>query len=170
MELLDKLGIDWKLLLAQAVNFLIVLAVLYKFLYKPLLKFLDERRNRIETSLREAKQIEQTLKELESRQEQMTIEAKRRAQEIIMAAEKEAENRRQEVMAKMKSEAQATLEEAKQRLAVEKEEAFKEVRREAARLVTQALTRVIGKLPAVEIDKKLINEALDEVSRRRSRL
>ncbi|HBH17310.1 MAG: ATP synthase subunit b [Parcubacteria group bacterium GW2011_GWD2_43_10] len=169
MELLTKLGIDWKLLIAQAVNFLIVLAVLYRFLYKPLLKFLDERKRRIESSLTEAKRIESELKNLEQKRIESDREARRQAQEIIVAAEKEAEIRRQEVINKMKQEAQAALEEAKQRFESEKEEAMRSLRQDSARLITQALTKVIGKLPSGEVDKKLVSEAVEEVSRRRTK-
>ncbi|KKS92777.1 MAG: ATP synthase subunit b [Parcubacteria group bacterium GW2011_GWE2_43_12] len=148
MELLTKLGIDWKLLIAQAVNFLIVLAVLYRFLYKPLLKFLDERKRRIESSLTEAKRIESELKNLEQKRIESDREARRQAQEIIVAAEKE---------------------EAKQRFESEKEEAMRSLRQDSARLITQALTKVIGKLPSGEVDKKLVSEAVEEVSRRRTK-
>lgn len=169
MELLTKLGIDWKLLLAQSINFLIVLAVLYKFLYKPLLKFLDERKNRIESSLIEAKRIESELKDMQQKREETEREARRQAQEIIVVAEKEAENRRQEVIAKMKQEAQVALEEAKQRFESEKEEAIRSLRKESASMITLALTKIIGKLPAGEVDKKLISEAMEEVGKRRAK-
>lgn len=169
MELLTKLGIDWKLLLAQAVNFLIVLGVLYRFLYKPLLKFLDDRKNRIESSLIEAKRIEAELKDLETKRAESEREARRQAQEIIITAEKEAELRRQEVIAKMKDEAQVALAEAKQRFESEKEDAMRSLRQDAARLITQALTKMIGKIPGGEVDKKLVADALEEVSRRRSK-
>lgn len=169
MELLTKLGIDWKLLIAQAVNFLIVLAVLYRFLYKPLLKFLDERQQRIAKSLAEAQRIETELKSLEVKRQESEREAKRRAQEILMAAEAEAETRRQEMLAKMKDEARAALAAAKQRFEAEHEEAMRRLRQEAARLVTQAVSRVVGKLPSGEVDKKLVADALAEVGRRKPR-
>ena len=46
LELAEKLGLDWKLLLSQAVNFLVLLALLRQFAYKPLLKILKERRTK----------------------------------------------------------------------------------------------------------------------------
>lgn len=169
MELLTKLGIDWKLLIAQMVNFLIVLGVLYRFAYKPILKFLDDRKNRIEQSVIEAKRIEEELKNLAHKQEQVERDSKKQAQEIIMAAEVEAEAKRQEVIAKMKAEAQQTLEEAKQRFEAEKEDAMRKLQQDAARFVTQALIKVVGKLPSGKIDEKLITEAVDEVAKRRPR-
>ena len=47
MELLTKLGVDWKLLIAQIVNFTILVSVLTYFVYRPLLDLLDARRERI---------------------------------------------------------------------------------------------------------------------------
>lgn len=156
-------------MLAQAVNFLIVLGVLYKFLYKPLLKFLESRRQHIEASLLQAKRIEAELKEMEVRRQTAEIEAKKQAQEIITQAEKAAEARRQEVLNKLKVEAQQAMREAKQRFDAEKEEAMRQLRQEAARLVTQSVVKVIGKLPGAEVDKKLVAEAIAEIGKRRPR-
>ncbi|MDP3986046.1 MAG: F0F1 ATP synthase subunit B [Candidatus Veblenbacteria bacterium] len=169
MELLTKLGIDWKLLLAQAANFLIVLAVLYRFLYKPLLKFLDERKRRIELSLTEAKRIETELKQLEVKRTESERDARRLAQTILAEAEREAEVRRQEVLAKVREEAQQAVAEVKQRFETEREESMRQLRQEAARFLTQAVSKIVGKLPAGEVDKKLISEAVEELGRRRTR-
>ena len=62
MELLTKLGINWQLLLAQIVNFLIVLGVLGIFVYKPILNLLDARSERIRKSMDDVKaEIEQKI-------------------------------------------------------------------------------------------------------------
>ena len=65
MELLSKLGIDWKLLLAQVVNFGILLGVLTVFVYRPLLDLLDARRERIAKAMEDAGRIEGQKKEME---------------------------------------------------------------------------------------------------------
>jgi F-type H+-transporting ATPase subunit b len=166
MELLTKLGIDWRLLIAQAVNFLIVLAVLYKFLYKPLLKFLEQRRQRIEHSLQEAQRIETELKAIEVKREEVLIEAKRGAQAILKEAEVQAEKQRQETLIRVRAEAERVISEARSKLEAEQVEAMREMRREAAKLVVQAVTKVVGKLSASEIDKKLVEEAVQEVAKR----
>ena len=57
-ELLSQLGIDGKLLLSQGVNFGIVLAVLTYFIYKPLVKILNERKTKIEFGLKGAAEAE----------------------------------------------------------------------------------------------------------------
>jgi F-type H+-transporting ATPase subunit b len=107
---MESLGIDPKLIFAQIVNFAILLWLLNKFLYKPLIKVLDERKQKQEEALRKfeeaqkkgeelALEKEKTLREIKETGERMIVEAKREAQkhaeEIIIhgkeAAKKEAE-------------------------------------------------------------------------------
>jgi F-type H+-transporting ATPase subunit b len=167
MDLLDKLGIDWKLLLAQTVNFLIVMAVLYKFLYRPLIAFLEERRQRIDKSLTEAKRIESELKALEVNKNQTMVEARRQAQEVLSQAEVEAERQRQETLSRVRLEAERVVAEARTKFDSEREEAMQALRREAARLIVQTVAKVIGKLPSETVDRKLVEEALQEVAKRK---
>jgi F-type H+-transporting ATPase subunit b len=166
MDLLDKLGIDWKLLVAQTVNFLIVLGVLYQFLYKPLIKFLEQRRARIEASLKEAQRIEGELKALEIKRDEVLGEARKAAQALLKQAEAQAETQRQETLVRVKGEAEKVIAEARGKLESEQAVALLELRREAARLVTQAVTKLVGKLPGAELDKKLVEEAVAEVAKR----
>ena len=167
MELFSKLGIDWKLLLAQAVNFLIVLAVLYRFLYKPLLNFLEQRRQRIEGSLKEAQRIEIELKAMEVKRVEVMTEAKRQAQELLTRAETEAEARRQEALTRVRAEAEKAVAEIRAKFSAERDEAMQTLRQEAARLITQVVAKVVGKLPGETVDRKLVDEALQEVGRRK---
>ena len=65
MELLDKLGVDISLLIAQVVNFAILLGILSYFVYRPLLNLLDTRRTRIQRAMDDAARIEQQTSEME---------------------------------------------------------------------------------------------------------
>ncbi|MFH1866541.1 MAG: F0F1 ATP synthase subunit B [Patescibacteria group bacterium] len=168
MDLLGKLGIDWKLLLAQAVNFLIVLLVLYKFLYKPIIKFLEKRRERIEASLTEAKRIEQELKELAVSKEQVLKEARLRAEEIQKQAEARAERERQETLRKVRAEAERAVAEVRQKFVVEKDQMMLQVKLQAATLVAQATTKVLAKITTPTLDKELIEQAVKEVANRQN--
>jgi len=169
MELLTKLGIDWKLLVAQLVNFLIVLWVLRKFIYLPLLKFLEQRRERIEKSLKEAQRIEEAMIAMEVSKENTLTEARKQGQALIKEAQGEAEKQRQETLDRVRAEAEKVVAEAREKFVAEQAEAMRELRRESARLVTQALVKVIGKMPAESIDKKLVEEAVTEVAKRRTK-
>ena len=79
MELLGKLGIDWRLLIAQIINFLLLLVILYRLLYKPVIALLDQRSAKIEKSLQAAQQIEANLKQTESERAQKILAAKKEA-------------------------------------------------------------------------------------------
>ena len=67
-DLLSQFGINWTLLIAQMVNFAVLVWVLAKFVYKPVIRVLDERRERIENSLTQAKSIEQKSRDANSSQ------------------------------------------------------------------------------------------------------
>lgn len=168
MELLTKLGIDWKLLLAQGVNFLVILFVLSKFVYRPLVKFLDARRERIEQSLKEAQRIETELKAMEVKRAEVEREARAEGQNILKRAEVEAERQRQETLVRVRAEAEKVVADARAKFSAEQDEAMQNMRREAARLVVAAVTKVVGKIPGAEIDKKLAEEAVAEIAKRRS--
>ena len=167
MELLNKLGIDWKLLIAQLVNFGIVLLVLYKFLYKPLLSFLGQRREQIAKSLVEAKQIEASLQQLEITKNQVLAEARRQSQTILEQTTAEAQVQRQEILTRVKAEAAKVIDEARVKIVNEQDAALALVREQAARLVSQAVVKVFGKLNAADVDKQMIDEAIKEVARRK---
>ena len=71
MEFLKEFGIQPTLLIAQIVNFLIILFILKKFFYKPIIKLLDDRKKKIEESLKNAELIEERLKQTEEKSAQI---------------------------------------------------------------------------------------------------
>ena len=88
-ELFSQLGIDWRLLLSQAVNFLLLLIVLRIFAYQPILKLLKDRRAKIEDGLTKAKEADTRLGEIA----QMTKEKMRAADAEAMALMAKTERR-----------------------------------------------------------------------------
>ena len=64
MDILENFGVEPVLLLAQIVNFAILLFILKRFLYKPILKVLEERKNKIETSMKQSEQIQKEFEEM----------------------------------------------------------------------------------------------------------
>src|SRR3989304_6007424 len=88
MELFGKLGIEWKLLLAQGLNFILLLIILRKFLYKPILKMLDERRSKAESLQIESSKMEERRKQFEQWTDDQVNEARRKSEMILLEAEK----------------------------------------------------------------------------------
>ncbi len=163
MELLGKLGIDWKLLLAQLFNFLLLLLVLKKFLYKPVLNFLDQRKKQISESLDKARQIDETLKSSSAKQDAIMVEARKEAAQIIAAAQAGAEKIAKEKLIQTAAEAQAIVEKAKKSIAGEKEKLVSEARADISRLVVDATAKVLNGAVTKEVDEKYIERILKTV-------
>lgn len=166
MELLNKLGIDWRLLIAQLINFCLVLLVLYKFLYKPLLKILAERESKIKNSLTQVDQIEKRLKETEKEAEGFILSAKKQAQEILAETEKLALERRTEQLAKTKQETEKIIQDAKVTIQHEKETMIQSAKDELAGLVASLTEKFLHKKLTAQDQEKLL-ETLDPASRER---
>lgn len=166
MELLDKLGIDWRLLIAQLVNFLILVLILYKFLYKPLLKMLEGRKEKIEKGLRDAEQLGVELERTKELQAEEIKKAKVEAHAIIEEAEKRAEAAGAETKQKTKAEVEKLITVAKNQMIEEKEKMMIEVKKEATGLVIAVAEKVVGKMVDAKAQKGLIEETLKEVGKK----
>lgn len=89
MEILNQFGINPILLAAQVVNFLILLFILKKFMYKPILKVLDARKQKIEDSLKNAEELERRLKEVSEKEAEAILRGAKEGQKIINEASDE---------------------------------------------------------------------------------
>jgi len=158
-ELFHQLGIDPKLLLAQGVNFLILLIVLTKFVYKPLMKMVEERRKKIELGVKGGQMAEMIIKKAEEEKSGIIKEADVKAVAIISEAEKHADKKAQEIALQADKKAQNTMREALLLADRRQKEEMEKVSAEASRLVKEAIIRTV-KLKPEQVDDKLIEEAV----------
>lgn len=159
MELINKLGIDWKLLVAQIVNFFILLVVLYKFVYKPVLHTLEKRSKIIEKGMRDAKESEEKLLQVEHLQKTRLAETEKEIGRLFETAKNDAEVLKKNIIEKATSEVQDLLKRTRLQLEEEKQKMIQEVKRELGSFVVQAT----GKLLEREIspaDQKRLMEAI----------
>src|SRR3989344_2738333 len=91
MDILTNFGIQPQLLLAQIVNFLIILFLLKKFFFGPIVKVLEDRKKRIEQSLQNADQISEKLQKTEESSKKILDETRESAKTIIAQAKQEAQ-------------------------------------------------------------------------------
>lgn len=165
MELLGQLGIDWRLLAAQMVNFLILLGVLYKFLYRPVLAHLEERTVRIEKSLSEAKRIEVQAKQADEERVRFLAEARKEAQILLEKAAQDVETLRRKMTEDARREAERIVDSGKIQLEIHKEALLKDVRREVIGLVVSASRHVLGDVMDENIDASIAKSALRKAGR-----
>ncbi|NCP17055.1 ATP synthase F0 subunit B [Candidatus Kuenenbacteria bacterium CG_4_9_14_3_um_filter_39_14] len=163
MEILKLFGIDWKLMLAQLVNFAVVIAVLWFFALKPLTKMMRERNKEIEKGLDDARQAEARLTEVEKLVNDKIKETKFDADIILNEARKEAEKAKSAAAEKTKKEIEAMIEKAKKQLASEKRAMISEVKGEVGEMIVRALEKILSRGLTKEMDKKYIDQTLKEL-------
>jgi len=159
-ELIKTFHIDYKLLIAQAINFTLVLLVLYKFAYKPILKVLNERTDKIEKGLEDAENAAKKLEETEIKEKEVLVEAKKEAQKILSEAQACGKKSQEEMIVEAKEKIEKAVDEAKVKIEDEKSKMIQEAKSEVATLVVSATEKIINEKIDVVKDKELINEVI----------
>jgi F-type H+-transporting ATPase subunit b len=164
-ELIKTFHIDWKLLIAQGVNFLIVLTVLYFFALKPLMKIMHERAKKIEESLKNADLIETNLKNSEEEKQKKINEGRRAAQTIISDSEKSAEDLRRQKIDKTKAEVEKIIKDAKAEIEQERLKMVHGVKSELGDLVLLASNKLTGATLDEKKHHDLIEKVIEELKK-----
>lgn len=160
---IGTLGLNWKLFLAQLINFGIVILVLWKWVFKPVAGALKARRHKIEESVKKAEEIEVRLKELESSRGEHMRKARAEAEEIIKKAIVAGESSKAEILGSAKAQAEKILAEAKTNIEKEKEKMFQEIREEVANLTVMATEKILREKLDERKDKELINKVFSSI-------
>ncbi len=157
MEILQQFGVQPILLAAQVVNFLILLFILKKLLYKPILKILDERKKRIEDSLKNAEEIERRLLEIANKEAEAILRAAKEGEKII----KQAQESGVQIIEDANKIAGQIIDKATiqaQELLIQEKASFeKSVRQYIADLIFMVVQKVTGKV-LTKVDKMKIAE------------
>ncbi len=159
-QILNEFGVKPLLLAAQVVNFLVLLWILKKLLYKPLIKVLDERKQKIAQSLKNAEEIEKRLVAETQKKEKRILAAAKERKKIIKQAEGLAIQLIEEGKSKAESLAGQVLDEARNLAQVEREKMRQEMREHMATFVMLALEKVTGKVITKEDQKKMIEDTV----------
>ncbi len=164
MELFNALGLNLKILLAQFVNFTIFLFILWKFAYKPMLKFLDDRKDTIEKGITDAQKAEDRLIELGAEKkkilEETLAQAKKESKEIIEIATKAGEEKRNMIITKAKEEIKDIITNEKEKITLERAQAIKDIKEEVTNLVILSLEKVLKKRIDPKKNEKIIKDII----------
>ena len=162
-EIFEKLGLDPKLLIAQAVNFILLLVILQKIGYKPILRMLNDRTEKIEKSLKQAKKIEEELQNTEEIKIAEIKKAKQESQEIIKDANELAEKKSQEMIEKTKVKTQEIVASTKQEIQAEKESSIAEAKSEISDISIQIAKKIIGSNFDENKEKEAVSDILTKI-------
>ncbi len=161
MEALANLGIDWKLLLAQVVNFVVVLLVLKRFAYQPMLKLLDERTAKIEKGLVDAESASRKLSEMEMKEKAVLADARMEAKRILAETDEAAAKRDAAKMTETEARVKKLLEESENKIAEDRKKMLEEAKRELADTVLMAVEKVLSEKMDSAKEKELIERNLN---------
>ena len=142
-ELFEVFGVNWKLLAVQSFNFGLLLIVLWHFLYKPVLRIIDERRQRIAEGVKKAEEAAAALATSEVEGRGIVSKASREAEGIVAAARSRAEEKGSELLGEVEARAQALISDASARAEETKRQALKQSEREIARAAMLAAEKIL---------------------------
>ena len=149
-------------------TFLVLLALLTKFAWKPLLQALDSRQEAIRKSLDDAQQARQEMERLKQEAAQIIRQGRVEAESIVSQSRSDAERLRGEMRQKAKADSDAIVKNAERQIQLETTRALQQIRREAIDLSVMIASKIIQRNLSKEDNEKLIDEALTQVEARRN--
>ncbi len=158
---MEQLGINLPGLIAQIVNFAVLLIILRMLLYKPILRMLDQRKERIREGLAGADRAAERAVEAEAEVQQQLAASRAEGQALIAQAQQIAERLREERRSQAETEAQALLERARGEIRLERDAAIAQLRRDFADLTITAAEKVIGQSLDKQAHQQLIDQTLN---------
>ena len=162
-ELLHSLGIEWHILLAQAVNFFVLLAVLWKFAYTPILGIFRKRREDIAKGIADARKAGEHLAKVEKIGEEKLNVARQDALGIVNQAEVVGKQRKEEILAEAAQKSEIVLADARRHADEEQIKAQEEFFAGAEDLLREGIAKVLGRQAPEARDKELIHQAISEL-------
>ncbi len=160
---MEKLGIEPTLLAAQVVNFLVILFVLQKLLYKPILGMIEKRKKEIAEGLELTQKMREADEQLKIKQDKALAKAREDALEILEDAKKQAKDVEKELVAEAQTQAASIIERAKEEAEEIKKAAEASIRREAVDLAVVMAKRLLGDVMGAKEQHALIDRRVKDL-------
>lgn len=157
------LNVDTGLMFWTIITFVLLLLVLRRVAWKPLLAMLDEREKRIRDSLNQAEKAREEAQSAAEENRRAMEQAQSDARQMITEGREAAERAAQEVRERAANEARQTLEQARRTIQQEKEQAIQELRAHAAGLAIEAAGKVLDENLDNDRNRKLVDEFIDSI-------
>jgi F-type H+-transporting ATPase subunit b len=158
--------LDPGLFIWTILTFLVLLTLLAKFAWRPLLQALESRQETIRKSLDDAERARRELEAVQRESEQIVRQARLDAESIISASRADAERLRGEMRQKAREDAEGILRNAERQIQLETNRALQQIRQEAVDLSVTIASKIIGRNLSKEDNERLIDEAIKQVDSR----
>ncbi len=142
-EILHVFGVEWRLLIVQSINFFLALSVLSYFLYRPVLRLLEERQEKIAEGVRGAEEIARQKEQTELERRRTLNTAEHEAERIVEESRLHGRNTEEEMVKAAQEKSARILEEATLQAREEARSIVEKSREEVARLAVLAAEKVL---------------------------
>ena len=150
-------------LIAEAVAFLLMVGVLWRWVYPPVMRIAEKREQAIEAGLQHAQEAEKRLADVRVEVEKLLDEARVQAREITDRAHREAAAEADDLRSKARREAKILSDQARVDIIAEQDRALRELRTQVGALVVAAAARVLGDAMDAQSQHKLIAHSLESL-------
>jgi len=160
----EQFGVDWPHFIAQLLTMLVVLWVLNRYAYKPLLDLLEERRRRIAESMAQAEQVKQELAKAQEAREKIIADAGKQAQQLIDEARAAAQRQGDQQLQQAIAQAEALIAKAREATDLDRQRMLTELKHEVGRLVVETTAKVTGKVLTPDDQRRLAEETAKQLA------
>lgn len=160
---MEALGINFKLIIAQIINFSLLLVVLNYLLYKPVVKMLSERREKIKKGLEDADTAKKSLEKAHQAVQTIKEQSKEEINQIFKEGKEQASLEATEIQQKAQATAAEILKNAEAEAKRLKEQSLKDAQSEIASLVTLAVEKIVNTDLSAEEKKKLVQKSVENI-------
>lgn len=155
--------LDWFTIVAQVVNFLILVWLLKHFLYDKILRAMDDREKRVQERMEEAEDKSRQAREEARSYEEKTREIEEKRQEMLEQAKREAEEKRREMMEKARKEVEAQREQWEESVRNQREAFLRDLRKRIADQVFEISARALRDLGDQAVEERIGERFLEEM-------
>lgn len=160
--LVSSLGIEWGSLLAQIINFGILLFALWKLVYNPILKVLDDRAQMAKDAEAKSSSIDSKLDEIKALEERTLAEARKTGAKLVKDSEEISTSLKKKLTDEATISAQKIVADAEARMKGENDKFQAELKKEVVGIVASAIEATVGKYLDSDAKHKLAEEASKE--------
>ena len=159
------LVLDPGLFVWTILSFLLLMFLLSKFAWKPLLKMLNEREEKIRTAIEKAENAEKKLETLNEQGEKILSDARSESQKLLFSTKETAQNLKEEIEREAKQKATSIIDQARVQIQAEKNQVLSEIKNELSSFSIMIAEKLIKKNINKDDNMKLINESIEKVNK-----
>ncbi len=163
LDTLGKVGFDWRMGLFNLVNFFLVLWILKKYLFGPMMETITERQKKMTKGMENFEQSKSELQMAEQKAQEIIDTAKVEKNKIVAEAHDEAKAQNEHMKTKAKAEIDTLIQQAKKNIAVDKAEMKDALRKETVELVVAATEKILGEKLDAKKDEAFIADTLKKM-------